>query len=93
MQTSFNRLVCFSSSAVILYPDHYLIQPLVTPPTVPSAVVALSWVVRKMFMSLVLRCSGVALPEGSANPQPTETKPQSALVVAWGIFPGHMTVG
>jgi hypothetical protein len=44
-------------------------------------------------MSLDLRCSGVALLEGSANPRPTETKPQSAVVVAWEMFPGHMTVG
>ena len=75
MQTSFNRLVCFQSSSITIYPDHYLFQPLVTPPTVHlSAVVGLSWVVRKMFMSLVLRCSSVALLEGSANPRPTETK-------------------
>lgn len=45
-------------------------------------------------MSLVLRCSSVALLEGSANPQPREKKPQnSALVVAWEIFLGHMTAG
>lgn len=44
-------------------------------------------------MSLVLRCSSVALFEGSANPQPTVTEPQSPLVVALGVFPGHMTVG
>ena len=83
MQTLFSCLVCFQYSSITIYPDHYLFQPLVTPPTVLlSAVVGLSSVMRKMFTSLVLCCSSVALLEGSANPQLTETKPQRALVIA-----------
>jgi hypothetical protein len=64
-----------------------------TPPTVPSAAGSLSWVVRKMFMNLVLHCSSVALCEGSANLQPTQTKHWGKVDVALGIFLGHMMAG
>lgn len=52
-------------------PKHFHFQPLATRPIVLSAGVSLCWVVRKTFMSLVSRCSSVALCEGSANLQPT----------------------
>jgi hypothetical protein len=50
---------------------HFHFQLPATSPIVLSAAVSLCWVVRKMFMSLVSRCSNVALCEESANLRPT----------------------
>lgn len=44
-------------------------------------------------MNLVSRCSSVVLFERSASLQLIRAKRQSAVVTAWGIFPGPMTVG
>lgn len=49
---------------------YFHFQLLATPPIVLFAAVNLCWVVRKMFMSLVSRCSSVVLCEGNANLQP-----------------------
>jgi hypothetical protein len=60
---------------------------------VPYAEAGLSWVGRKMFMNLVSHYSSVALLEGNVSPQLTPTKRQNAVVTAWGISPGPITVG
>jgi len=61
------------------------------PPIVPSATDSLFWVVRKMFISLVLCCSSIF--EGSANLWPTQTKRSGTVNTALGIFLGHIMAG
>ncbi len=75
------------------YRKHFHFQLLVTPLIVPSAADSLFWVVRKMFMSLVSRCSSVALFEGSANLRPAQTKHSGTVDAALAIFPGHIMAG
>lgn len=73
------------------YLKRFYFQLPVTSPT--SAVVSPFWVARKMFMSLVLHCSNVALLEGNVSLRPTQTKHWDKVDAAWGIFPGHMMAG
>jgi hypothetical protein len=75
------------------YRKHSHFQLPAMPPTVPSAVASLFWVVRKTCMSLVSHCLNVALFEGNANLRPRQTKHWGKVAVAWGIFPGHTMAG
>lgn len=70
---------------------HFYFQLPATPPI--FAADSLCWVVRKTFMSLVLRCSSVALCEGSGRLHPTQMKRSGTVDAAWGIFLGHIMVG